>query len=198
MSGQLHDRPLYPRGKSSWCPLNTRLGEPPEQTRTIWRETNILPLHGIEPRIFGRLGSSLVTVVTQLFRLTPGSVQKLYIIFSEHVSFRRLRGLNKTAQAVCSWWWCVSLIRTDFGHCPSASCSVRHRDQLLQQVHLNSHFSFVTPDNGNRSSCRNFVFLSWATSRRCKHMPEYRASNGTVADERRTGKYLEGSGRDLI
>jgi len=51
VSGQLHDWPLYPQGKSPCYPLDRRLGGPQSQSGHGGEEKYSQPLPGLKPLI---------------------------------------------------------------------------------------------------------------------------------------------------
>jgi hypothetical protein len=59
-------RPLYPQGKSSWYPLDRRLGGPRSRSGHGGEKKNSQPLPGLNPSIIHPVAQSYTTEVTQL------------------------------------------------------------------------------------------------------------------------------------
>jgi hypothetical protein len=58
--------PLYPQGKSSWYPLDTRLGGPQSRSERGGEEKNSQLLPGLEPPIFQLVAQSRTTKLSRL------------------------------------------------------------------------------------------------------------------------------------
>jgi len=64
-------RPLYPQGKSSWCPLDKRLGGPQNRRGRGGEEKNSQPPPGLKPPIIQRF-------ITELSRLLQFKNERSY------------------------------------------------------------------------------------------------------------------------
>jgi hypothetical protein len=69
--------PLYPRSKTSWYPLNRRLGVPHSPSGCFGAHKILFILPGIEGS-FGRAACSFVTVLTELSQFLPLNKTHLY------------------------------------------------------------------------------------------------------------------------
>jgi hypothetical protein len=67
MSGQLHAPAVYPQAKSSWYPLDRRLGEPQSQFVSGGEKKNSQPLPGLEPLIIQPVAQRYTTELSRLF-----------------------------------------------------------------------------------------------------------------------------------
>jgi hypothetical protein len=77
-------QPLYPEGKSFWCPLNRRLGGLQTRSGRGGEEKNSQPLPGLEPPIIQPVAQRYTT---ELSRLLRGQYR---ICFRAHVTIQRL------------------------------------------------------------------------------------------------------------
>jgi hypothetical protein len=59
-------RPLYPQGKSLWCPLDRRLGEPQSRSGHGGKEKNSQPLPGFELPIIQLVAQRCTTELSRL------------------------------------------------------------------------------------------------------------------------------------
>jgi hypothetical protein len=68
VSGQLHatPRPLYLQGKSTWRPLDRRLGGPQGRFGRGGEEKNSQPLTGLEPPIIHPVAQRYTTELSRL------------------------------------------------------------------------------------------------------------------------------------
>jgi hypothetical protein len=88
--GQLHTRPLYPQGNSSWYPVDRRLGGPQSRSGRGGEEKNSQSLPGFEPPFIQLAAQSYTTELSWLLfqnsiliisSATTSSFQILYRFF---------------------------------------------------------------------------------------------------------------------
>jgi hypothetical protein len=72
-------RPLYPKEKRSWYPLDRRLGGPQRRSERGGEENNSQPLQGLEPPIIQPVAPCYITELSQL--LNTRKSQKVTLIF---------------------------------------------------------------------------------------------------------------------
>jgi hypothetical protein len=69
--------PLYPLGKSPWCPFDRRLGEPKNWSGRCGEEKSFQPLPGLEPPIIKPVAQHYTTELSRLLNLCFAKENKL-------------------------------------------------------------------------------------------------------------------------